>query len=58
MKKLNADQLDRMDGLVNLIDLKSFKESVESISYDFDNEGFDDWMIKAYLQLFLEKSLK
>jgi hypothetical protein len=57
MKKLDADQLDRMDGLVNQIDLRSFRESVESISYELDNEGFENWEIKAYLQLFLDEYL-
>ena len=57
MKKLDADQLDRMEGLVNQIDLRSFRESVESISYELDNEGFENWEIKAYLQLFLNEYL-
>jgi hypothetical protein len=57
MKKLNADQLDRMEGLVNQIDLRRFRLSVESISYELDNEGFENWEIKAYLQLFLDEYL-
>jgi hypothetical protein len=57
MKKLDADQLDRMEGLVNQIDLRRFRLSVESISYELDNEGFENWEIKAYLQLFLDEYL-
>ena len=57
MKKLDADQLDRMEGLVNQLDLRSFRESVESISYELEEEGFENWEIKAYLQLFLDEYL-
>jgi hypothetical protein len=46
-----------MEGLVNQIDLRRFRLSVESISYELDNEGFENWEIKAYLQLFLDEYL-
>jgi hypothetical protein len=42
--------LERIEGLVNQKDLQRFKESIQYISDDLEDEGFDGSEIKAFLQ--------
>lgn len=41
---------ERIDGLVNLKELTAFKDAIESIANDLEEEGFHLSDVKAYLQ--------
>jgi hypothetical protein len=57
MKKLDYDTLAMIEGLVNLRDLDLFKNALENITNELEQEGFELSDIKAYFQLMLNEYL-
>jgi hypothetical protein len=57
MKKLDYDTLVMIEGLVNLRDLDLFKNALENITNDLEQEGFELSDVKAYFQLMLNEIL-
>jgi hypothetical protein len=57
MKKLDYDTLVMIEGLVNLRDLDLFKNALENITNDLEEEGFELSDVKAYFQLILNEIL-
>ena len=57
MKKLDYDTLAMIEGLVNLRDLDLFKNALENITNDLEQEGFELSDVKAYFQLILDEYL-
>ena len=57
MKKLDYEVLERIEGLVDLRELNSFKESIQAIVDDLEDEGFSFSEIRAYIQLELNELL-
>jgi hypothetical protein len=57
MKKLDYDTLVMIEGLVNLRDLDLFKNALENITNELEQEGFELSDIKAYFQLMLNEIL-
>jgi hypothetical protein len=57
MKKLDYDTLVMIEGLVNLRDLDLFKNALENITNDLEQEGFELSDVKAYFQLILNEIL-
>ena len=51
MKNLDYETLERLEGLINLKELQRFKESIQSITDDLENEMFELSDVKAYLQM-------
>jgi hypothetical protein len=50
LDEASYEVLERIEGLVNQKDLQRFKESIQYISDDLEDEGFDGSEIKAFLQ--------
>jgi hypothetical protein len=57
MKKLDYDTLVMIEGLVNLRDLDLFKNALENITNELEQEGFELSDVKAYFQLMLNEIL-
>jgi len=57
MKKLDYDTLIMIEGLVNLRDLDLFKNALENITNELEQEGFELSDVKAYFQLILNEIL-
>ena len=57
MKNLDYETLERLEGLINLKELQRFKESIQSIADDLEEEMFELSDVKAYLQLVLNELL-
>lgn len=48
---------ERIDGLINQNDLESFKQAIENIANDLEEDGFSLSDVKAYLQRELDEIL-
>jgi hypothetical protein len=57
MKNLDYETLERLEGLINLKELQRFKESIQSIADDLEEEMFELSDVKAYLHLVLNELL-
>jgi hypothetical protein len=57
MKNLDYEMLERIEGLVLIKELESFKESLQTMTDDLVDEGFEYNEIKAYFQLILDEQL-
>jgi hypothetical protein len=57
MKKLDYEVLERIEGLVNQRDLELFKNALENITNELEQEGFELSDVKAYFQLILNEYL-
>jgi hypothetical protein len=57
MKKLDYDTLVMIEGLVNQRDLELFKNALENITNDLEEEMFHLSDVKAYFQLILNEYL-
>jgi hypothetical protein len=57
MKKLDYDTLVMIEGLIDLRDLDLFKNALENITNDLEQEGFELSDVKAYFQLILNEIL-
>lgn len=54
---INYSTAERIDGLINQNDLKSFKQAIENIANDLEEDGFSLSDVKAYLQRELDEIL-
>jgi ribosomal protein S18 len=54
---VTPEALERMDGLINRRDLELFKNSLENITNELEQEGFELSDIKAYIQRELDEIL-
>ena len=54
---LNIEVLERIEGLVLISELERFKESLQVMTDDLLEEGFEYKEIKAYFQLILDETL-
>ena len=54
---MNPETIERIEGLVNQRDLELFKNALENITNDLEQEGFELSDIKAYFQLILDEVL-
>ena len=57
MKNLDLEVLERIEGLVDQRDLELFRNSLENITNDLEEEGFHLSDVKAYFQLILDEYL-
>ena len=57
MQEVSYKTLERMDGLINRRDLELFKNSLENITNELEQEGFELSDIKAYIQRELDEIL-
>ena len=57
MKNLDYDTLTMIEGLVNQRDLELFKNALENITNELEEEGFHLSDIKSYFQLILDEYL-
>ena len=57
MKNLDLEVLERLEGLVDQRDLELFRNSLENITNDLEQEDFELSDIKAYFQLILNEYL-
>jgi ribosomal protein S18 len=54
---VTPEALERMDGIINRRDLELFKNSLENITNELEQEGFELSDIKAYIQRELDEIL-
>ena len=54
---MNPETIERIEGLINLRDLDLFKNALENITNDLEQEGFELSDVKAYFQLILNEIL-
>jgi hypothetical protein len=57
MHEASYEVLERIDGLINRRDLELFKNALENITNDLEQEGFELPDIKAYIQRELDEVL-
>ena len=57
MKNLDYDTLTMIEGLVNQRDLELFKNALENITNELEQEDFELSDVKAYFQLILNEYL-
>ena len=57
MKGFQIEVIERIDSLVNQRDLELFKDALENITNDLEDEGFELNDVKAYFQLILNEYL-
>jgi hypothetical protein len=57
MKNLDYEMLERIEGLVLIKELESFTLSLQTMTDDLVDEGFEYNEIKAYFQLILDEQL-
>jgi len=57
MQEVSYETLERMEGLINRRDLELFKNSLENITNELEQEGFELSDIKAYIQRELDEIL-
>jgi hypothetical protein len=55
--KVDIEVIERIDQLINLKELERFKESIQNITDDLEEEMFELSDVKAYLQLVLNEIL-
>lgn len=48
---------ERIDGLINQNDLKSFQQAIENIANDLEEDGFHLSDVKKYLQIYFDEVL-
>jgi hypothetical protein len=54
---MNPETIERIEGLINLRDLDLFKNALENITNDLEQEGFELSDVKAYFKLVLNEIL-
>ena len=54
---MNPEMIERIEGLINLRDLELFKNSLENITNDLEQEGFELSDVNAYFKLILNEIL-
>ena len=54
---MNPEIIERIEGLINLRDLDLFKNALENITNDLEQEGFKLSDVKAYIKLILNEIL-
>jgi len=54
---LSYETIERIEGLIDQKELQRFKESIEYIAGDLDDEGFELSDIRKYLQMELTELL-
>ena len=54
---LNYATIERIEGLIDQKELQRFKESIQAIADDLENEMFELSDVKAYLQMELNELL-
>lgn len=54
---MNYETLERIEGLINQRDLELFKNSLENITNDLEEEGFELSDIKTYFKSILNEIL-
>ena len=57
MKSLDIEVLERIEGLIFIEELANFRESLQVLTDDLLEEGFEYKEIKAYFQLVLNEIL-
>ena len=57
MTKLSYETIERIEGLIDQKELQRFKESIQYIAGDLEDEGFELSDVKAYLQMELNELL-
>ena len=57
MKNLDLEVLERLEGLVDQRDLELFRNSLENITNELEEEGFHLGDVKSYFQLILDEYL-
>ena len=56
-KDMNPETIERIEGLINLRDLDLFKNALENITNDLEQDGFELSDVKAYFKLVLNEIL-
>ena len=54
---LNYETIERIEGLIDQKELQRFKESIQYIAGDLEDEGFELQDVKKYLQMELNELL-
>ena len=54
---MNPETIERIEGLINLRDLDLFKNALENITNDLEQDGFELSDVKAYFKLVLNEIL-
>ena len=54
---MNPEMIERIEGLINLRDLDLFKNALENITNDLEQDGFELSDVKAYFKLVLNEIL-
>jgi hypothetical protein len=54
---LSYETIERIEGLIDQKELQRFKESIQYIAGDLEDEGFELSDVKAYLQMELNELL-
>ena len=57
VNEIDAELLDRIEGLVIIKELENFKESLQVMTDDLVDEGFEYHEIKAYFQSIIDEQL-
>ena len=52
---MNPETIERIEGLINLRDLSRFKNALENITNNLEQEGFELSDVNAYFQLILNE---
>jgi len=55
--KIDIEVLERIEGLVLISELENFRESLQAMTDDLIDEGFEYKEIKVYFQLILDETL-
>jgi hypothetical protein len=55
--KVNIEVLERIEGLVLIKELENFRESLQAMTDDLIDEGFEYREVKAYFQSILDEQL-
>ena len=54
---MNPETIERIEGLIDLRDLDLFKNALENITNDLEQEGFELSDVNAYFKLILNEIL-
>ena len=54
---MNPETIERIEGLIDLRDLDLFKNALENITNDLEQDGFELSDVKAYIKLILNEIL-
>jgi hypothetical protein len=56
--RMSSDNLERMDDLVYISELRKLVDATKIIAKDFIEEGFEDYEIKEYLNIIVSRTIK